>query len=337
MERWTWVFYNVFRVESGRNLAKTALRKPKVRKCRLEEDHCHSTLRLAKEGPKRRLDGIGKFKHIWRLFSSPFRVLPDFIIVGAQRCGTTSLYYYLTAHPNVYPASCKEIDYFNNNYRKELCWYRYHFPTVIRKYFVTKINKTRFLTGEASVDYMFHPYAPRRLSQILPNARLIVILRNPVDRAYSSYLHSVRLGVEDLTFKEAINSGERRLRQEEDKRKQDEYCFCPNHWYFSYLSRGRYVDQIKELMAYFSREQICIFKSEDFFKNPKSVVSRALQFLNLPKWEPRAFEKRQSAPYEDMDPAIRKQLRKYYEPYNKGLYELLGRDFGWEEESNELM
>lgn len=287
----------------------------------------------AMQAQKRKLRSPSQLFHLWRTLSSPIRLLPDFVVVGAQRCGSSSLYLALTRHPDVYSALLKEIDYFNNDFKKGVFWYRYHFPTIIHKHFVMKIEKRSFTTGEASIDYMFHPYAISRLSQVVPNAKLIAILRNPVHRAYSSYWHSVRLGLEHLSFEGALNNEENRLDCGRTERKQDEYYFCPNHLCFSYLSRGIYVHQIKELMAHFSRSQILIIRSEEFFEKPYSVLRQVFEFLNVSECKVKVSGKHNAYRYENMAPALRKRLYDYFEPYNKELYNLIGRHFGWEDQA----
>ena len=299
----------------------------------MKQDQRQRLLRIAEgvaKDPFRQQDGLGP---IWRLCTSAIRVLPDFVVFGAQRCGTTSLYSYLVQHPDIYPALCKEVNYFNNNYRKPRFWYRYYFPTIVHKLFVTKVKKKKFLTGEASIDYMYHPYAAKRLAETISDVKLIIVLRNPVDRAYSSYRHSVRLGVEDLSFEEALDNEGLRLEEEEKKIELDEDFFCVSRWFFSYLARGRYSEQMERVMLHFPRERICILRSEDFFRDPRVIVNQVLEFLGLSDFKPDVSIKYQSHSYEDMDPAVRKSLSVYYELHNRKLYELIGRDFGWEEDT----
>ncbi len=259
-----------------------------------------------------------------RLLTSHIRVLPDFIIIGAQRCGTTSLYNYLSQHPCVVPALVKEVHFFDINFHKGIHWYRSHFPTFLEKY------KQNIITGEASPYYIFHPHAARRIFKIIPQVKLIVLLRNPVDRAYSHYHHEVRIGAETLSFEEAIEKESERLKGEIKKMLENENYYSFNHQHYSYLSRGIYIDQIKVWMSLFPKEQILIIKSEDFYANPSAVFRRVLEFLNLPIWEPKEYKKFNYANYPKMNPATRKRLIKFFEPYNQKLYEYLGVNFGWD-------
>ena len=116
--------------------------------------------------------------------TSPLRLLPDFLILGAQRCGTTSLYNYLAQHPSVGPLVLeKGAHYFSTNYDKSLAWYRSHFPMKWRAAAERRHGRP-FVTGEGSPYYLFHPLAAQRVAKTLPHVKLLVMLRDPVERAY---------------------------------------------------------------------------------------------------------------------------------------------------------
>jgi hypothetical protein len=255
--------------------------------------------------------------------------LPDFLIIGAQKAGTTYLYHLLTRHPFVDPAKQKEVHYFDVHFGKGNDWYRSHFPRE------TWREDRRILTGEASPYYLYYPHAARRASQVVPHARLIVLLRNPVDRAYSDYQHKFREGREPLrSFQEAIDAEEQRLRGEKEKLLADEDYASPNYRRFSYLSRGVYVDQLKEWRKYFDKDQLLVLKSEDFLERPADTLASVHEFLGLPLWEAGDLlgddpELSHKGSYRELDPAVRERLKSYFEPHNQRLYEFLGVDFGW--------
>lgn len=169
--------------------------------------------------------------------------LPDFVIIGAQKSGTTSLYHVLSQHPYVRPAARKELHYFSIFFHRGLDWYRSCFPSPEQE------AGRSTITGESSPYYLFHPHAPRRMAEALPQTRLIVLLRNPVDRAYSHYQMIANFGHEPLTFEEAIEAEEVRLSGEKAKMLDDGQYFSFAHQYFSYLAKGIYVDQL----AYWSK------------------------------------------------------------------------------------
>src|SRR5205823_10005526 len=187
------------------------------------------------------------FEKAFRATTNPLRLMPDFIIIGTMRGGTTSLYSYLTAHPYIGSAYMKEVHFFDVYYSKGLPWYRAQFPSSVQKYYAERVQKQSFITGEASPYYLFHPHAPKRIAKILPQVKLIVLLRNPVSRAYSHYYHEVTGGHEKLSFEEAIACEEERIGKEAEQLAQNEQYVSYKHRHFSYLARGIYVDQLKEI------------------------------------------------------------------------------------------
>jgi hypothetical protein len=258
-------------------------------------------------------------------------VLPDFIIVGAQKCGTTSLFEYIAQHPNVYEPSTKEIGYFDRYYNeKNIRWYRAQFPSIIRKSYARHIRKQPFITGEASTGYILNPHSLKRISQILPRAKIILLLRNPVDRAFSHYQHSVRDGVETLSFAAALDMEEERIGGKWLKTLEDGKYYDLEIAFHAYLLTGVYVEQVKILMRLFPKERVLILKNEDLLSNPADILNVALQFLGLPPMELKHAVKHNEGKYSAMDASVRERLVKYYRGYNRQLNELCGRDFGWE-------
>ena len=247
--------------------------------------------------------------------------LPAFIVIGAQKCGTGFFYRRLKKHPSIKPSKAREVHYFDDNFHEGLAWYKSQFPGIK--------NTRAKITGEKSPYYLFHPHAPRRVSEVLPDVRLISLLRDPVDRAYSSYQHQVRAGRETLSFEAAIEAEEGRLLDERERMLADETYVSPNHRHFSYLSRSVYVDQLKSWHQYFGRDQLLVLKSEDMFERPQQVLNRAVGFCGLPEWDFGPLKRADKPGYAPMDPRTRSRLESFFEPHNQRLYEYLGRDFGW--------
>jgi sulfotransferase family protein len=252
--------------------------------------------------------------------------LPDFLIIGAHKCGTTSLYHLLTQHPYVEPAPVKELHFFDRPERfdKGIEWYRRCFPPPRWK------DGRRTITGEATPYYLFHPHAADRIAEMLPQAKLIALLRNPVDRAYSHYHMQRRLGHETSSFEEAVEAEKARLQHGEKESSEHERYSSVSHDPSNLLARGIYVDQLLRWSRFFDDEQMLVLKSEDFFERPADTLKLVLDFLDLPEWEPPAWEIHNKGDYEQkINPATRRWLEEYFEPHNKRLYEYLGVDFGW--------
>jgi len=241
---------------------------------------------------------------------------PDFLIIGTERGGTTSLHTYLTENPRIVRALRKEIHYFDQNYYKGWAWYLAHFP----------VRKNDILSGEASPHYYFFPEAAERVAESLPDAKLIILLRNPIDRAYSHYQHEVANGYEKLSFKDAISreyASTNGIWKPRDLRANG----ISQYVHFSYLSKGLYVKHLKWWMAKIPRERFLIQKSESFFSDPGDSFSQVLNFLGLPSNNLSSFRKYNEGEYEPLDDKLRSQLLAFYAPYNDELSRLLCMDF----------
>jgi hypothetical protein len=244
--------------------------------------------------------------------------LPDFVIIGASKCGTTFLYHLLIQHPLVEPAAAKELHFFDSLFDEGAEWYRQCFPAPRWE------DGRRTITGEAT-PMLAHRLAPERMAEVVPEARLILLLRNPVDRAYSLYQHWARNGVESLTFEEAIQAEMTLPLGDSRHGYRDDVDDAP----FGYLSRSVYVDHLLRWMEFFPGEQLLVIKSEDLFERPQETLEPVLDFLALPDWAPEARESGARHRYDKMDPATRRRLEEYFDPHNERLYEHLGTDLGW--------
>lgn len=251
------------------------------------------------------------------------RPLPDFLIVGAQRAGTTALYEYLRRHPAVVGPAWKEVNFFDVHYPRGEAWYRGHFPIGARS------RRLGSIVGEASPSYLFHPLGPERIRALLPDVRLIALLRNPVDRAHSHYHHEVELGREPLSFEDALEREEERMRGEQERMLADPEYFSHAWWNFTYLARGRYAEQLERWLAVFPRDQLLVLPSEQLFDRPGEAYARILEFLGAPPHELGSYPRVFGRDYSAMRPATRRQLADYYEEPNRKLSELLGQELGW--------
>ena len=280
-----------------------------------------------------------------RVFTRKSRILPSFIIIGAPRAGTTSLYAYLIVHPNVLSASRKETAFFNYAYHVNLDWYRLYFPTIMEGARIkNKRNIHTLITGEATPSYLIDPRVPQRVFKKLPKMKLIILLRNPVDRAISHYHHNVLSGIETLSFEEAINQESFRINESFEEIKKDRTIyddstvsyffrllkFQPkNYFKFSYLNSGMYYEHIKNWTKVFPEEQLLIMKSEDFFNNPKSCFKQVQEFLDLPYFDIERYNRHFEIKYPPISDNLRNSLIKYFEPHNEKLYKFLNKDFEW--------
>jgi hypothetical protein len=262
--------------------------------------------------------------------TSGWRLLPDYLIIGTQRGGTTSLYKYLAGHPGHPHALSKELRFFDSNYRRGMAWYRSRFPSRAYRALARRVRGYDIVVGEASPDYLFHPRVPARVARDLPWARFVVLLRNPVDRAWSHYWHQAKRGFERLTFEEAIDREGDRLHGELDRMLRDERYESFERHHHSYLARGVYADQLDVWLELFPPARFHFERSEDLFAAPAATSRRVAEFLGLPPVELGSYHVYNVFAEGSMHPATRSRLVDYFRPHNLRLYELLGRDFGWD-------
>lgn len=277
--------------------------------------------------------------HLYRMATSQARLLPDFLIIGGQRCGTSSLYYYLTEHPGIISAATKETHFFDEEFGKGTRWYRSQFPTTFYKNYIQQVRKQEFRTGEGTPYYILYPHTPKRIAQITPKVKLIALLRNPVERAYSQYWIEVKARFETWSFEEAIRGEKERLAGEWEKMLADESYYSHSYRHFSYLERGIYMDQLQRWMDYFPREQLLVLRSEDLYKDAAAVMKQTLDFLGVASEgldkEYKNYRRPSKKGYRNqvvppkLDPATRAYLVDYFEPHNQRLYDYLGVDFHW--------
>jgi hypothetical protein len=248
-----------------------------------------------------------------RYLTADFRSLPDFVILGTQRGGTTSLYRWLTSHPRVTPGLKKEVHYFDDHYQYGLRWYKAHFPVRSRDH----------ITGESCPYMLFHPLAPVRAAKDLPTTtRFVVLLREPVQRAISQYwLWKQRNLWETESLERAFDLEPERLARVNQRVLEGERC--TDHMAFSYVARGEYAAQLRRWFDAVGRDRVLVLESERLYVDPALQV-RVLDWLHLTAHgEP--YPTVNAADRLDSESrALTSRLREHFEPHNRELFDLLG-------------
>lgn len=251
-----------------------------------------------------------------RLFGLRRGRLPDFLCVGAQKAGTTTLHELLQAHPGVFLPPLKEVHYFSLHFDRPLSWYESVFASA----------RPRQVAGEITPYYLFHPAAPARIAATVPGAKLIVLLRDPVDRAISGYFHSRRHGMEPLDIAEAFDAEQERTRDAERGLAEPGRRNSSHQWH-GYVARSRYELQLPRYLERFPRSQILLLRSEDLFAEPGVAWHGLLDFLGLPPLElpsPMPRANAGSGEAAAVDAGLRARLRAALEP----TYAAMARDHG---------
>jgi Sulfotransferase domain len=258
------------------------------------------------------------------------RMRPGFLIVGAQRCGTTSLYRALSQHPAVLKAVLhKGVHYFDTQYGRGMGWYRAHFPLKAHGRRVKRATGMTPLTFESSPYYMFHPLAAERIARDLPGVKLLVLVRDPVERAYSAHAHESARGFEPESFERALDLEGERLEGEVQRIVADPAYVSLSHQHHAYRERGKYSDQLSRLERLFGRDRIHVVDSGDWFTTPEPVYASVLEFLGLARAGYPTFDRHNARPRAPMTPALRAALQHYFAPYDERLADWLGHQPSW--------
>ncbi|MCP9799190.1 sulfotransferase [Synechococcus sp. RedBA-s] len=227
--------------------------------------------------------------------------LPHFLGLGAQKAGTTTLHVWLSSHPRVHLPAGKELQYFTLFHDRGADWYAEQFAAA----------GPGQRCGDITPYYLFHPAAPGRIRDLLPEIRLIVLLRDPVERTLSGLFHSLRLGLEPLPLEEALAAEDQRLAEAEAMLLAGE-AEHHSHQVHSYLSRSRYEHQLERYEGLFPPHQLLVARSEDLFMAPDRLWPRLLAFLELPQVPPPTRLPRENSgrgEARSVDPALRQHLR----------------------------
>ena len=238
---------------------------------------------------------------------------PDFIIIGAGKCGTSSLHKYICAHPQVLSPHKKELNFFHGNFNKGVDWYLSHFPSLT--------DSAEYRTGEASPVYFHAPQVDERIHGLFPKTKLIVLLRNPVDRAVSWHYHQVKCGNSKQTAAAALKNAIAKLQDVSES----ELAYSGG-----YIQESLYFYKLQRWLKLFSRSQLLIIQSENFFSRPQSIMSKVFDFLELPDYQSPNYKKFNGGLYVPIEASLRQTLSAYFKPHNQKLEHLLNRSFNWD-------
>jgi len=259
---------------------------------------------------------LDRTRRSWRMVTSPLRRLPDVVVVGAQKAGTTSLYRYLCQHPSISGAFTKEVHYFDNNHNRHPLWYRSNFDV-----------EGEGIAVEATPKYLFHEVTLWRMSVLLPDVTIIALLREPVARAYSHYKHVRRRmgkwGTDHRSFSEAARA-DIQVANEKGILGQNSY----KDIYHSYVRRGVYAPQIRRFKRVYG-DQMIVVKSGDLFEDPERVLGDLFDTIGVAPVDVASDQVHKGGQYEEEIP-IREELETFFRPHNEELYELLGVEAWWD-------
>lgn len=260
----------------------------------------------------------------WRL-----RLRPHFLIAGAQRCGTTSLFRTLAGHPDVLvPLSGKGVHHFDtaSSYVRGTSWYLGHFPLSLPARVRTG---GRVRTGEASPYYLFHPAAAERIAQTVPEAKVVVLLRDPVERAFSAWKQETGRGFEQEPFDRALDLEPQRLAGEEERLLADPRYQSFSHQHHGYVARGRYASQLERMQAALEPGSLLVVETTKVLRGRGPSWDALLEHLGLRPWSPGAVPTANARPSRPMAPVLRRRLEREFEDSDSRLRDFLGENPEW--------
>lgn len=257
---------------------------------------------------------------------------PDFVIAGAQRCGTTSLFQALSRHPAMMSNAlgAKGVHYFDTNYHQKAEWYLAHFPSRMGRDTHSEKVGHRAIAGEASPYYLYHPAVAERMAGIIPDTKIIVLLRDPVKRAISHHLHMVWEGHEPVKdIDKALDLEAERLEGVEQKLLEDPDLVSRPHQHYSYMARGHYATQLKRLFEHFDRQNVLVMTTEELIVDSESSLSRIQSFIGLEPDSTIELEKRNASSKYEPRPETLQRLSEEFAESNRQLENMLDIELPW--------
>ena len=274
------------------------------------------------------------FRKFYRKLTSRLRTFPHFIIIGVGRAGTTALYSYLIQHPSIHSALAddeklaSDIHFFEYMESDSISWYKSHFPILLPKLNSQKHHK---ITGEFTSTYFYHPDVPERIYQLVPRVKLIVILRNPIDKIYSTYYQQFRYGEVSTSFEETIDAELRRIKiLEGNPDLRSQHPGFSNFVSQNILRHGIYADYFINWFELFNKKQILILNADDLKKDTKNTLQQVFEFLDVEDHPIENLSHISARKYPKLNDITRKKLIEFYKPHNERLNKLLQRNFQWD-------
>lgn len=266
--------------------------------------------------------------------TSRTRIPPDFLVIGTKRGGTTSLFNYLMMHPGVLglfprPRLQKSTDYFFKGYDRGEQWYRSNFHTQgFRERLRTRLGYEP-RSGEASPYYVWDPRVAGRAYEVNPQLKAVMLVRNPVERAFSHWQERVQNGVEPLTFEQALAAEESRTEGEVERMLADPHYYSEAHDWYTYRSRGIYLPQLENWTSVFPAGQLLVICSEDMYADVQGTFDLVSAFLGLPPHRLPTTKTFNASRRLAMPEGAREELTAFYAPHIRELSEHLGRPLIW--------
>lgn len=273
--------------------------------------------------------------------TADLRPPPDFLLIGAKRGGTTSSYFHVLTHPHVlrlFPAAqrlpkardTKGTHYFSTEYDRGRRWYYSHFPSRRRRELAQRAVPAVHVAGEASPYYLHHPLAAQRAAAEVPHAKILIALRDPVERTYSHFREQTRNKIEVLSFEDALAAEPDRVGNDAERLRRDPDFYSFAHEHQSFAGQSEYADGLRRWLGVYPREQVHVWASEDYYSDADATIRGICSFLGLEAKELPTLAPLNPAPRAPMAAATRAALVERFAPDVAEVETLLDRRMPWD-------
>jgi hypothetical protein len=270
--------------------------------------------------------GIAEFRRL----SPEARMRPQFLIIGGQKCGTSSLFIYLTRHGSYLRPLLKDIYYFDRHHDRTLDWYLRHYPSMREQKKRVRAVQDNVITGEGATHYLLNPWAAQRAHAAFPDLKIIALLRDPVKRAISHYHHNRRFGRETAADPlEAFQREAERIAADAERMRRDPEFYSEAYHHYSYLARGCYAEQLERWYAQFPRANVMVVCAESFFRETDRVFRDICRFLGIREKSLPAYPVEGGGRGRKDDEAAMRFATDYFRAHNEALWALLGERWTW--------
>lgn len=289
-----------------------------------------NTATLVASIPQRKKNAVKRAIAFSRRVAPQPRMTPDFLIIGAQKAGTSSLLSYLQRHGSYLRPLLKDTYFFDRHFRRGLDWYLSFYPSLTAKAAAESRAGGPIVTGEAATHYLSDPWSPARVHATVGDIKLLVLLRDPAARALSHYHHNVRTQVETApTALDAFMREPERIAADRRRMEADPNFYSPDYAAYSYLARGRYAEHLIRWLDYFPRERMLIVCSERFFASTDAEFRRICRFIGIPDRSLDLYPVAGQRNASRIDEGALDYARDHFQSHNRALFDLLRERYDW--------
>lgn len=259
-----------------------------------------------------------KFKGI----TAAQRKLPDFLVIGGKRCGTTTLFEFLRQHQMIAEPVIDHMGFFDDNYSIGINYYKSFFP-------IKTEETAKKLDYDVTTSYLTSPFVAERVAKEIPNVKIIVLLRNPTSRAWSDYNASQKKDVSEEQFQSYIDDELQELEASDFEEKVSKNDYNMSEPFSNFIKKGLYAVYLKKWLKLFPRKNFLFISTESFSKDENKVFKQIFDFLGLSNFEIHKLQRMSKGNYEKLNPKIKNKLDLFFASHNDELFKLINEKYDW--------